>query len=109
MSLLERKRTGTAGLKLRKRPWENQMHKQKRESDAQGGKESELPKHEKISQAEGAESPHGGQDGNQPDAPDFMGGLPAIGSMGTVQKQKVGNAVVDGDRNNGTAETENHD
>ncbi len=85
------------------------MDKDEGKPDAQGREEAQLPQNGEIGKTESGKRPHRREGRQQPHGPDLLCGLRAPGLSGPVQKQEVGDAVIDGDRDDGAAKSQGHD
>ena len=88
---------------------ENQVHEQKRGGNPDGGKLADLGQERKTAELKGCKSTDRGQGRQQSHRPDFFCSLPAGAAFGSIQKEKIGDAMVDGNGDDGAAETDGQD
>ena len=79
------------------------------EDDSQGGKHTKLREGRETGQEKKGEADGGRQHSQQAKGPDLLGHLNTAGFIGTVEKQEVGDAVIDGEGNDRPSEPDGQD
>ena len=76
--------------------------------NAQGGKLADLGKRKETAEGQKCKADRGGQHGQESQGPDLSGCVQSARFMGTVQKQKVGDAVIHGKGDDRAPESDGH-
>ena len=107
--LLQRQRARPSRRHVRKNFRENGVDEDKGDGDPEHRELPQLDEDRKPAEAKRPEGADAGEHGQQPDVPDFPRGLLSARGMRPIQEKKIGDALIDRDRNDRPPETQNHD